>query len=933
LKLNFYIIFFILICFSNVGKTQILPVKDSLQTKLFKKDSLSIDLTSGNLNIGLDSIPADSLSPSSNNITLSEDALEQEVDYGARDTVWNDVTNNNVHLFGGAFVNYSTIKITAKYIIFNFESNTLEAYDFIPDSLASFAVVVDTSEAGKPTFIDGESTFTYKKLRYNFQSKKAFVDQALTKESDFYLHGNQTKFVSKGVDSLQLEDIIYNKNAYITTCDAEHPHFGIRASKLKFIPNKVAVMSLANLEISDIPTPLFLPFGFFPLFKGKSSGLILPKSYDYQEDLGLGFRDIGYYFPISQYMDATVTGDIYSRGSHGIRGTANYNVRYKYEGAVNIGYTNNIFESNETGQRTSSKSFGITIRHSQHAKAHPYRRLSGSVNIQANRFDQRTFVDPRSAAQNSYNSNFSFSHSMPGTPFNFTASFNHSQNTTTRRMNIVLPKMTLNMNTITPFKSKSSTKERWYDNIAVSYKADFDNATNTTDTTLFTNETLRNLRTGLKQTSTVSTNFRIMKYFNLNPSANYEEIWLLNRFENSFDPTPVIVKDTIKSPEGEILGINDRVVRYGTVDTLRQLGFYSYRTFRTGFDLNTKVFSTLQFRKGFIRGIRHQVTPSINFTYTPMNTDRYQRSVDTDSRPEFNRPRAYSIYQESPFGALRGTDAAMAINYSLLNNFEAKIATKDTIRKVKLLNNIGVTGFYNAVADSLRWSDIRVSGNTNLFGGITNINLSLNLSPYVFVDQIKTNTTRYSATKNVLKAVAYRDFNAGINTGFTVQQLIKVFQGKDDPQNRNTPKPNPDDKNTKEGKTGSKKDDKIIELPQLADWFEQLSFSHNFQFRIQNLDTRDTAIIITNTVSMSGNIALTQNWNVQIGSIGYDFKQKRITYPSFTFIRNLHCWKLSFDWIPQAGTYGFFIGVNSGSLDFLKYNYGRQNQGGVLGRR
>jgi hypothetical protein len=935
LKLNFYIVFLIIICFAYPARTQInntFSAKDTLlKDKTFLPDSLEKNRPGHDIIIEKpDSIPV-----KNQETVISEDALEDEVTYGSRDTSWTDVKNSKIHLFGDAFVEYTTIKVKAPYIIFDFKTNSLEARESIPDSLSDLAKRTLQQKEEKPTFTDGGNTFTYNTLRYNFKSKKAFVEKAVTKESDFYLHGRQTKFISARDDSLNVEDIIYNKNAYITTCDADHPHFGIRASKLKFIPNKVAVMSFAQLEISDIPTPLVLPFGFFPLFKGKTSGLILPKSYDYQENLGLGFREIGYYFPISQYMDAKVTGDIYTRGSHSIRVNTRYKKRYGYSGSVDLGYTNNIFEDDRTGNKLSSKSFLISLRHDQDSKAHPYRRLGGSINIQSNRFDQRTFVNPAAAITNTYTSNFAFSHSLPGTPFSFNANFSHTQNTNTRKMTITLPQMTLRMNTINPFKSKSATKEHWYDRIALSYSADFRNTTNTTDTTLFTQQTLQNIRAGMFQNANVSANFRILKYFNVVPNATYDEYWLANKFDMTFNPSLTTGMDTVRSPEGDILGIVERVTRYGQTDTIRDLGFYAYRGFRTGVDLNTKVFSTLQFKKGFLRGLRHQVTPSVSFVYTPNTIRLYQKSVDTDTRPDFNRPRNYTIFQESPFGQLRGTDAQMAVNYSLLNNFEAKIATRDTIRKVKLLNNISVSGFYNFVADSLNWSDVRISGNTNFFGGITNVNLSLNLSPYVFVNQVKTNNTLYSVNKNIFEVLAYRDFNVGVNTSFNIRQIRDLFVGKENKPGQATQKPANTAKSQnakKETSSGKKPADEGTELA-LADWFKNLYFRHNIQLRIQNLNSRDTTIITTHTVDVSGTIPLTKSWSVSIGSIGYDLNFKRLTYPYLRFERDLHCWAMNFTWAPDAGTYGFFIGVKSSSLDFLKYNYGRQNLGGVLGPR
>ena len=212
---------------------------------------------------------------------------------------------------------------------------------------------------------------------------------------------------------MKADDEIYNKNAIITTCTHNPPHYGIRADKLKFVHNKLAVLSVAQVEIARVPTPIFLPFGFFPLAKGKSSGLIFPSSYEYNEQLGLGFREIGYYWPVNDYMDLRVTGDIYTRGSHGIRVNTNYKKRYGYTGSVQLGYSNNVRDNEKEGGKLSQKSFSIGIRHNQDNKAHPYRHLGGSINIQTNRYEQRVYENPQAALQSQYSSNFSYSHDMP----------------------------------------------------------------------------------------------------------------------------------------------------------------------------------------------------------------------------------------------------------------------------------------------------------------------------------------------------------------------------------------------------------------------------------------------------------------------------------------------------------------------------------------
>ena len=98
-----------------------------------------------------------------------------------------------------------------------------------------------------------------------------------------------------------------------TTCDLEEPHFYIKSNKIKLIENEKIISGPANLVISEIQTPLFLPFGVFPLSTKKSSGILMP-SYGQSNSLGFNLRNLGYYFPINDYIDLTLTSDIYMRG-------------------------------------------------------------------------------------------------------------------------------------------------------------------------------------------------------------------------------------------------------------------------------------------------------------------------------------------------------------------------------------------------------------------------------------------------------------------------------------------------------------------------------------------------------------------------------------------------------------------------------------------
>jgi len=269
----------------------------------------------------------------------------------------------------------------------------------------------------------------------------------VTQQSQLYVRGTESKFISGDADSVQ-NDIIYNQSVILTTCDADVPHYGIRSSKQKIIPGKQVIIGASNLEIASIPTPLFLPFGFFPISQGPKNGIIFPNDFEYSEQWGFGLRDVGYYIPISDNLDAELLGDVYFNGSWGLKSRIRYKKRYRFSGNINIGYSDRVIEriTSEDVVDQHTRSFSINWSHTQDASAHPYRSFSASVNLQTSGYDQINYNDARSVFQNSKSSNISYRRSFPGTPFSMSANLMHSQNTATNDMQFTLPEININMN-------------------------------------------------------------------------------------------------------------------------------------------------------------------------------------------------------------------------------------------------------------------------------------------------------------------------------------------------------------------------------------------------------------------------------------------------------------------------------------------------------
>lgn len=870
------------------------PINDSIP---IPQDSIYVGIDS--LGVGLDSIPDKKEYSIQGSYTISKDSLLAEVKYGAVDSNYMDVVHNELHLYGDAYIEYLDMQINAAYIKLDLENDLAYAYKNV-DSLGQ--------KLDLATFKNTDSNVNYDKLKFNFKTKKGIVENAISKEGEFFLHGNRTKFISKDSDTLLVDDQIFNEDAVITTCNHKYPHFGIKCTKLKVVPDKLAVMGPSNLQIAGIPTPIVLPFGFFPLIKGRSSGLIFPKDFTYDRELGLTFRDIGYYFTISDYLDLRLVGDIYTNGSFAVRAQSTYNKRYAYKGRIELGYSRIRRESPVDASIEVAKSFSLRLSQEQAAGAHPYRRIGGSINIQSNKYNQRNFLDYQNQFENKLRSNFNYSHSLPGTPFSFAMGLAHDQDNQTGKVNISFPNVTLNMNTIYPFKRKNqgSNEEKWYEKINMRYNGAFKNYVQTTDSTIFTKQVLDDMQLGFSHDVTTSASFRVAKYFNVTPSVNYDELWYFRTFNKEYDPTLILTEgDTIITPEGVAIPRVDTT--YGTFNDEFVNGFDTYRSFSTSVNVSTQIFGTKQFKKGWLRGVRHVMKPTIGFTYSPDTKSKYLREVSTAPYEEFISPAEYSPFQGGLFTApLR--DKSMSITYGISNLFEAKYFSKkdSTAKKFKLFNSINVNGNYNFAADSLKWSDVRVSGNTQLIKGVTNFNFGLNYTPYVKENGRRINQSVWDKKRRPL---AFDGFTATFSTNLTAKKIIGWLSGK---------------KDTKKRKDKDKKK-KGPELPAFSELFENLRVSHTFMFGVNRIEERDTFTVGVNSIRLTGSIPLSKNWNMSFSNIAYDIKNKSFVYPSFSFQRDLHCWHMNFSWVPVRGVYGFFIGVKSNTLNFIKADYNQNN--------
>ncbi len=899
------ILLFFLMCFCENLFSQVDSItlnkarirSDSIHIQGFKKNLTDPDVFPSN-----DSLPPVIAKKGIAKIAAEQD-LEDVVEYGSKDSSELDNTNQILRLWGDAYVYYQTYKIKANYIQIDLKNN-----------IATAEVGKDARgrPLGKPDVLIDKQQVVANKLSFNFKTKKGIIHDGRLKQNDLYINGSRIKVIAGPVDSINTDDVIYQQDALITTCNHPEAHFGIQASRMKVVPDKVAVIGASYVKIGGVPTPLVLPFGFFPMKRTKQTGILFPNDYNFSPQWGYGLKNIGYYIPINEHLDFIVQGDIYLRGSHRIGVTANYNTRYKYSGAATLEYSTLYGEVPNDYKKTKSTSYRLTIRHVQDPKANPYHKFGGNANIELGKFQTLNYNDANSALNNNLSSNITYSRIFSGKPYSFSASLSHSQQLVTRDFTLELPNLNFNTQSIFPFKNeKNIGSEKWYDQISFTYSAELKNRFSTKDSLLFTKQTLESSKQGMRQNLNVTSSYKVLKYFNISPNFTYSEVWGFNEVNQIFDPTILYRSDTtfFDDTKDSVIRIDIVPISNGMIvkDTIHK--FSAYRTYSASVALNTQLFGLMQFKKGFIRGIRHQIRPSISLAFAP-DYRSYYESIQTSNDPSV-LPGFYTRYQENIYGGPPNSGPQMGLNFSLNNTLEAKIMSRrDTVaRKVKIFESFGINTFYNFVADTLKLNPLTYNATTRLFKGLSTLSMNGNFD---FYDRNskgqKINIYLWNSQKKIARFVT---FNATLNTSLTVQKIRKFLSG-----------------NLSESEAATRTDKRKLILSDQSFWelLDNFSINHTVNLNVRDEIGRNKFRFNTNSVSVSGSLPITEKWAINVGYFGYDFKNQSIVYPDLGFSRDLHCWQMSLNWQPVRGTYSFTIGVKPGTLDFLKVPNSKNRQ-------
>lgn len=782
------------------------------------------------------------------------------VSYNAEDSIKFSLDEKKIYLYGKAFVKYMKTELTAQYIVMDMGQSMAFASG-LPDTAGNII--------GKPKLKDSGQEFDCTELKYNFKTGKAFVKEIITQEGDGYIQGKLTKRMSDSVYCV--------KTGWYTTCDEhDHPHFYIKMNKAKMIKNKKVVSGFAHLVIEDVPLPLFIPFGFFPLPQKYSSGFILP-TYGEERLRGFNLRNGGYYWAISEYIDLAATGDIFTNGSWGINLRSNYKKKYKYNGSFNASMSKNYYSEKGLPDYSVSNDWSLQWTHAQDAKANPYSTFSASVDISSASNNYYNSANIDDIANQRKQSSISWSKKWPERPFSMTAAFSHNQNSRDSTISLTLPNINFRMTQIYPLRKKDKVgKLKWYDNIGISYSAELRNGIQTKESELLNSSFVKDWQNGFKHNIPISTTFNLLKDVSLSPSFNYEGVAYLNSIRKRWQT------DTTLAAGGQVM-----------IDTLYGFNYAHNYNASVSLAYNPTVYGMYTFLKpeSKVFAIRHVIRPSISASYTPKIGVPRNKYWNTYAADMSNQDIEYSIYENGIYGTPSGATESGRVDMSVDNNVEMKIRNpqdttgKEEFKKIKLLESFKISTSYDMFADSLNWSIIKLTARTKIFKDKINLNLSGDLDPYALSPDGKYRINKYNGGVGRLTRVSA---SAGM-------------QFSSDKANKN--------KNKKNELVGGYYDNYMdFDVP----W--RINIDYTFSYSKPRFVSS-----ISQMIRITGDISLTPKWKVGFNT-GYDFEQKEVTATSFNISRDLHCWEMTFSCIPFGThqSYNFQINVRSSLLQDLK---------------
>jgi hypothetical protein len=796
---------------------------------------------------------------------VSGESLNQIVTYKATEKIFHDVKNRRIHLYGAAEVQSEGFSIKAGYILIDLDSSQIEAkYRFDKDS----------NKVEFPELTEGSETINCESLKLNYRTEKAYIKALAIKQDEFYFR--------MGTAKRQSNEELHLKQGILTTCDLIEPHYHFQLSKGVLVPNERIVTGPMNLYVSGIPTPLGLPFAFIPTNqKERTSGLLFPEFIPLSA-YGFGFQNLGWYFPINERFQTSVYANLYSRGSWGLRNDLDYAKRYGFNGRLSLG-----FQQFNSGFPTNLKQNKVTVvwSHRKAPKSNPFWDFSSNVNFISDN-NSKNSLDPINPEyfNNSFNSDINLARNFPGKPINTGLKMSLRQNSKAKTISLLSPVMNVNVTRVFPFKNAFETADKnWkktIQRIGLTYNFEGQNRAQFQDSLLANSDFAgigQRFMNGFSQGLTIQTNSGLFKNaVKINPNLSYGNKINFQQIQKSYNP----------------------LTNKTQVDTLEQLAIS--HELNLNISATTVLYAYYKFLGKKQPRLRHLITPNIGYRYTP----GWNPLVTVNAGPN-QTPITYSPFENSIYSVGSNREASL-LTFGVNNTAEIKFkSAQDTVtgyKKIRLIDQFSVTGFYDFTKDTMK---------------LSNLSLNLRISPanwINFVSNANWSPYGWNTTGQTVKDYAWQtgqQLGRLTTTNLTTTMVLAPKKDRKKLQDHSALF-NEQDWNA---------DFNYYALhPEMAIYYDipwKLNFSHVYSIQAnQEISIENPAAWnFVQTLVMSGDISFTKRWNIS-GNLNFNVQEKRLTNAYFSLNRNMHCWALSFYYVPIGGNKSFLLTIRNTSSIF-----------------
>lgn len=793
---------------------------------------------------------------------IDDDSFESPIKYSARDSLFTDLKNEQIHLFGDAKVSDGEITMNAGYILVDLKRNEI---------FATYALDKDSNRIELPTFSDGTENITASSIRYNFETEKGFIEELSIRQDETYLF--------MGIAKRHPNNEIHFKNGRFTTCELEEPHYHFQLSKAIMIPEERIVTGPVNLFVKGVPTPIGFPFSVIPQQKERTHGILFPELVPLSQ-YGFGVQNLGYYIPINDRVQTSPYITLLSRGSWGIRNNLNYAKRYGYNGALDVG-----FQQFRLGFPSNSPSNKLSIiwTHRQEQRSNPYWNFSSNVNFISDN-QSKNNLDPLNSDyfNNSFNSDINLNRAFPGKPINMGLKMSVRQNSLTKNVALVSPIYNLNMSRVFPLKNLIKGSESWkqvFTRLGVTYSLEGQNRSTFRDTLLKTGDLTGisdQFMNGINQQLNIQTTAGFYKgAFKLTPSLSYGNKINFQQITKSYDV------------------LTNKII----IDTIQKGGMTHELSLNA--QLTTVVYSYYKYVGKKKPIVRHILTPSIGFRYTPQ-----LNQLDTLTTLPSSNPIVYSPFERSVYTS-SGSKSTSLLTFGINNTFELKRKSdKDTVtgfKKTRLIDALSITGSYDFTKDSMNLSDFSLNLRISPIEWLNFVATST-FSPYDWIDSTGKTLSTYALSNDRIGRFTRNDFTTTLT--LTSKESRDRMNDNEDLLSRNW--------NADFNYYNLHPEFLIdFEIP----WKVSLSHVYSIYANINKTTDNNENYTQLQTLVLNGDVSFTKRW--KLGAIiNLDLQETNVTNTRLTLSRNMHCWALSFNWTPIGGNKSFLLSIRNTSSIF-----------------